>query len=127
MFKKYILVVLIAIFPLTLSACGTTPQTWDGSWKADGFSVTIQKNVIDVHIVSKDGTDALFWNGTFKPASNTVDSETIKSVQDTSVTAHSIFASQDSTKDFEAKDGTLHFHMSMMGVSRDVTLTKASN
>jgi hypothetical protein len=128
MFKKFIIALLATLFAVTLSACGTTaPQTWDGSWKADGFSATIQNNVIDIHIVSKDGTDALYWNGTFAPNSKTVDSESVNSVRDFTLTEHALFASQDSTKVFEAKDGNLHFHMSMMGVSRDVTLTKASN
>lgn len=126
MFKKLILTLIVAVFAVALSACGsTTPQTWDGTWKADGFTATIKDQTIDIHIQGKDA-DALYWNGTFKPASSTIDSETITSDRN-DATKKSMFGSQDSTKQFEYKDGTLHFHMSMMGVSRDVTLAKSSN
>ena len=126
MFKKIIFALLAGIFAVAVSACSTpAPQTWDGTWKADGFTATIKDQTIDLHITG-NGTDALYWNGSFKPASNTVDSEIISSTRN-EITTRSILGSQDPTKAFEAKDGTLHFHMSMMGVSRDVILAKSSN
>lgn len=125
MFKKIFLALIAGIFAVAVSACSSTPQTWDGTWKADGFTATIKDQTIDVHIQG-NGTDALYWNGSFKPASNTVDSEIVSSSRN-EITTRSIVGSQDPTKAFEVKDGTIHFHMSMMGISRDVVLAKSSN
>jgi len=111
------------------------PVSYDGTWTGatqkgsgdlDGLNVIAKIHdqiVFNFHSPEAD-VDLLFWAGTF-PANT---GSTIVSVADHKVMDKSIFASEDATKTFIYKDGTLQLKLMVdkTGESQILSLKKAS-
>lgn len=121
---KKIVIAFIALFAVILvTSCSSpaTPQSWDGTWKAEGFKAVIQDQTIEINLVTPDA-ESLYWKGTF--TGGNVKNGDFKSTADQDALAKSIFGSQDAEKTFVSKDGKLGFTVQMMGVKRNVELTR---
>lgn len=130
--NKKLLVILAS--GLLLAGCGgaSTPEpqtvSLDGTYVSEDQSDTyheaeIEDGTITINWISDDGkTKALYWKGS-APEEVESDSEWT-SEGDTEAMSKAMLASQDTTKDFEYKDGMLIYHASAMGVERTVELKK---
>lgn len=123
MFKKLMVFVAATLLMFGLAACGSTNnEPWDGEWKADGMTATIDGETVEIHF-EDDGTRALYWKGTFEPPFETIHDGEIISVKNAE-TDLSLMGSLDDTKIFKAKDGKINFTLGMMGVEKTVSLAK---
>jgi hypothetical protein len=98
-------------------------RNYNGTWKsADGVVVAkIQDHKITVDLNFEDDPGWLYWKGTFKSTGNR-----ILSKADTKALAPALFGSGDKTKLFVYRGGRLHFHMSMMEVSKVISLRRTA-
>lgn len=76
---------------------------------------------INVHL---DGSDNVYWLGTFDTDMTDIQRFTMVSVGDQDAMANKIFASQDPTKTFTYSDGILSFDFTMLGSKTTVRLSK---
>ena len=115
------IIFVVALFAAMLTACGTAEaRGYEGTWKSDDGTFVAQiKNkqiVINLHA---DGDTALYWKGTFGYGSPVIISKA-----DTEALDGALFGSQDKTKQFVYRNHRLRFRMSMMGVTRTISLKK---
>jgi hypothetical protein len=98
-------------------------RNYNGTWKsADGVVVAkIQDHKITVDLNFEDDPGWLYWKGTFKSTGNR-----ILSKADTKALSPALFGSGDKTKLFVYRGGRLHFHMSMMEVSKVISLRRTA-
>ena len=71
-----------------------------------------------------DDTKALYWAGSFTAPTTADEPYTWDSANDTEKTSSALLASEDATKTFTYKDGTLSYEVTAMGVTKTVTMTK---
>lgn len=121
MFSKFV-VVLTAAF--VLSACGpASADSLRGTWRSSSpdMKAKVKHGDIRISFVGDDYA-ALYWKGTM--ASSASNGAKLVSFGDTEAMETSIFASSRERKTFRYIDGTLRFSLTMLGVTRRVTLTR---
>lgn len=128
--KKFIIASIAALVFLT--GCGEPSQlesskavssaSLAGTWTGDEPPMVahIVNNKIQIDIVDEESA-SLYWVGTFDPS--TTDGNQV-SQGNTEAMDSALLGSQDSTKQFQYKDGKLSFKFSMMGTTRTVNLVR---
>lgn len=99
------------------------PVSWNGTWKAEGFSAVIKDNLIIINMVSPDSS-SLYWQGTWDSSKKAKDGAQIVSIADVEALSMSMLGSQSETKAFAFSDDELKFSMSLMGTTKTVRLKK---
>jgi hypothetical protein len=129
--------VLVGNFTQTTNPSGVVPAAavttvnMNGTWtQTSGLSGTTMTGTISdgsISIQLSDGdTSGLYWKGTFPVDTILSDGFTVTSAGDTTALSSSIFASQDSTKVFTYKDGSLNFSFSILGTTTTVHLQRSA-
>jgi hypothetical protein len=97
-------------------------RNYNGTYQStDGmFTAKIKDHKISMDLVTPE-MSGLYWKGTFKSTGNRIVSKA-----DRKVLSEAIFGSEDSTKLFVYRSGRLHFHFSMLGVSRVISLRRTA-
>ncbi len=103
-----------------------------GEWKqVDGNSedtyqtATIAGDTIEIYwVMESEGTQALYWAGSFTAPETADEPYTWESVNDTEKTASALLASGDKTKTFTYQDGQILYDVSAFGVTETVKLEK---
>lgn len=140
MTKKMFLVALVVMTALALCACGGGGDTTDqgpapppdltGEW-IDSSDDPMQRAEISGDVIkiwwTGDGTDALYWQGSFTPPTTTDEPYTFVSVNDTDVTSSALLASDAADKTMTYSDGELSYPVSAMGVDMTIHLVKVSD
>jgi hypothetical protein len=147
MFKK-VLVLLAALAALfCLIGCGSTqgasndkttqvaaatlPESFNGKWHQtkgmDGIvmDAVVTGESIQINMTfTKNDTTGVFWMGSFDSAQAT--SGLMYSLGDQDAMKNMIFASNETTKTFNYKDGDLSFGFSIMGAKTTVHLSRGA-
>lgn len=142
--RKYIIFALVAVACavaafLTLSPIGAgatdskpaddKPVNFIGTWHQvkgnPDFVMTaeISFGSIQINMKTRDGSN-VYWMGTFDTDMTDIKHFTMISTGDQDAMANMIFASQDPTKKFTYRDGTLSFDFTIMGTTTTVHLSK---
>ena len=109
--------------PVAVVKTTEAPVSWNGTWKAEGFSAVIKDKVITISIVSPD-TTSLYWQGTWDSSKQAKDGAEVVSIADVEALSMSMLGSQDETKAFAFSDDELKFSMSMMGTTKTIRLKR---
>lgn len=94
-----------------------------GSWTSDNMSATVTDSTIEILWTGKDFT-GLYWKGTFTATVD--DGARIFSAGDVNIMSESMFASQDTEKEFTYKDNSISFKRTLAGVTQIVRLTRSA-
>lgn len=96
--------------------------TAEGSTPDGGMNATIDDTGIVVNWTGPN-VEALYWKGTFPLSAG---NEKVVSKGDVAEMEHSLMAESihPNSKEFEIKDGKIHFTVSIQGVTKSVTLDK---
>jgi hypothetical protein len=119
----------------TASATEEAPSAPDlsGSWKqsnsrsdVDYMTAEVVDEVLTVNwVLGSQDIDAIFWVGSFTPASDALTPYTWTSTRDAAATENAVLASTEATKDFTYLDGTISFEVSVQGEAATVELKRA--
>lgn len=106
------------------------PTDLTGTWKSENTDdsyqeATITADSIEINWVSDGGkTKSLYWAGSYEAPTEYVKEYKWTSNNDTTKTDAAMLASQDATKDFSYKNGTISYEASAMGTTTTVEMTK---
>jgi hypothetical protein len=107
------------------------PLDLTGTWveknpKSDAMvqEAIIDDSTITINWKQSDGTEALYWAGSYEKPTTTDDSYSWTSNNDKEKTGAALLASSDDTKKFEYKNGKLTYQASAMGVTVTSELEK---
>ena len=124
----------LSVFLLT--ACGgkeeasKEPVDLSGTWKSevnDGawMEASVTSDVISIDWVSDDGNSrSVYWIGTYEAPAEYVEEYSWTSQRDKEKTDVELLASTDDTKIFTYSNKELRYEVSMMNVTKEVTLKK---
>ena len=110
----------------------TTIPDLTGYWKMNDEGDTIMGgeisgNVITLYWLMEDGTQALFWSGSYIQPTTPDLPYIWTSVNDKSKTENAIMASGDDTKVFTYDNETISYSASAMGVTKTIKLHRSSD
>jgi hypothetical protein len=97
-----------------------------GFWKPTDdtkMEATITQSTIEIQW-KEEGLSGLYWQGTFMPPANVVNGCKIVSEGDVNVMSDSALASSDTTKEFTYDKNKLSFKLTMIGITKTITLVK---
>lgn len=136
--KKLIVVFMSVVFCLSLCACGSTETQVDnaeplnlmGNWEEKNKGEAYQAGFIDdtsieIFWIMDDGTQALYWSGTYEKPDNAGDSYTWESQNNKAKTETALLASLDDSKVFSYANGELSYEVSVMGTTKTVKLIQS--
>ena len=103
-----------------------------GYWKMDEEGETtmggeISGDVITLYWLSDDGTQALYWSGSYVPPTTSDLPYIWTSINDKSKTEYAIMASPDDTKVFTYDNDTISYSASALGVTKTIKLHRSSD
>lgn len=103
-----------------------------GYWKMDEEGETIMGgeisgDVITLYWLTDDGTQALYWSGSYIPPTTSDLPYTWTSINDKGKTEYAIMASQDDTKVFTYDNDTISYSASAMGVTKTIKLHRSND
>lgn len=108
------------------------PLSLVGEWKATNSeaedawqSAVITDDTISVDWVAEGGdTTAIFWIGSYIAPTEATTTYEWESIGDTEKMSTALMASQEEKKRFSYDDGVLTYEVSMMGVSKQITMER---
>ena len=110
----------------------TTIPDLTGYWKMDEEGETIMGgeisgDVITLYWLSDDGTQALYWSGSYVPPKTSDLPYVWTSINDKSKTEYAIMASPDDTKVFTYDNDTISYSASALGVTKTIKLHRSND
>ncbi len=96
---------------------GDTEETW--------MEATISGKTITVNWEMSDGSEALYWTGSYVAPDEDTDIWSWDSENDTSKTASELLASNAESKTFTYEDGILSFEVTMLGIASLVEMKRS--
>ena len=135
MIRKHFLMMSMCLSMFLLTACGgkeeasKEPADLSGTWKSevnDGswMEASITSDTISIDWVDTDNSRAVYWIGTYEAPTEYVEEYSWTSQRDKEKTDVELLASTDDTKIFTYSNGELRYELSMMNVTKEVTLKK---
>ena len=150
--KKLLGLILASSMIVSMTACGgtgggaadskedmapqeatTEVQATDltGTWQSKNNDGSYQEAIItdssiEINWVT-DGTESIYWVGTYTAPTGAVDEYSWTSERDKEKTDTALLASTDDTKEFTYKDDTIRYDASIMGTTTTVELKKVSD
>lgn len=115
------------------SAPAPAPKQLDltGSWSwkdapdpSKTMTATITADRIEIHWPSTDGSNPLYWAGSFTPPKPGEDAYTFTSNGDTAAMQKSLLASSDATKKFSFANDAISFDITVQGTTKTLKLTR---
>ena len=111
---------------------GKEPLDLTGTWTQENAGDSYQEAVItddtiNIYWISdSDSTRSIYWAGTYKVPSESVDGYEWTSERDAAKTDFALLASPDDTKNFTYKDGKISYEVSMLGTTATMHLIQTS-
>jgi hypothetical protein len=120
----FILIVFVAIF----APRGGDPRVLTGSWGTSSdprMTAVVADSTVTV-LWDTGEEKALYWKGTFNTSKTVGDGGVVVSQGDHNAMESSLMGSQDDSKSFVYKDGTLQFELTVLGVTQTIKLDPQS-
>lgn len=149
--KKLMGLGLTMVTVISLAACGSSsdnvsparetstpeattaaqPTDLTGTWQSEDNDGSYQEAIItddtiEINWVS-DGTESIYWIGTYAAPTEAVDEYSWTSERDKEKTDSALLASMDNTKDFTYKNDVISYKASALGTTATIELKKVSN
>ena len=107
------------------------PTDLTGTWQSEDNDGSYQEAIItddtiEINWVS-DGTESIYWIGTYTAPTEAVDEYSWTSERDKEKTDSALLASTDDTKDFTYKNDTISYEASALGTTTTMELKKVSD